>query len=399
MKKILLATFLVICFLPAKSQTSVYFTGYTFYNSTTNKLQISYWICNPSGSNPNFEFANISFVMEWDPTKVTLLDSSFIPAKDGLDSSDYSNSNPDVNQNLSPIIHNGVSYNAVNLQRSTITCSNLLILNNGACIPFFVADFYIDPAVAAAYNFSTPSANNYIASFDNGSSASPIQFLPGSQLEDAGNSSNSCKNNLVKNTTTITTDTTRDVFNSSNSALPVRWLSFDVIMEHKNAVLAWQTAFESNNLGFEIQRKTNGKFEKIGFVPSKSYNGNSSNNISYIFTDSNLPENSVTYYRIKQIGADKAETYSEIKSIRNNSKSLQVLIYPNPSHGNVNVIIPDINGVTDINLVDFSGRLVKQWNSFKAQNLQLEGLKTGIYSLQISNRETGEKTSQKLTIL
>ena len=91
------------------------------------------------------------------------------------------------------------------------------------------------------------------------------------------------------------------------------------------------------------------------------------------------------------------ESYSEIKAIRN-SKLLQVLVYPNPSNGKINIIMPDGNSTTDINMIDFSGKLIRTWKGYKIPNIQLSGLQKGIYTLLISNRETGEKVAQKITV-
>ncbi|RKY91453.1 MAG: hypothetical protein DRQ01_07675, partial [Ignavibacteriae bacterium] len=48
--------------------------------------------------------------------------------------------------------------------------------------------------------------------------------------------------------------------------IPGELTSFNAITDGEAVTLNWQTATETNNQGFEIQRSNDGKFEKIGFV-------------------------------------------------------------------------------------------------------------------------------------
>ena len=57
-------------------------------------------------------------------------------------------------------------------------------------------------------------------------------------------------------------------------------------MTDKNdVVLSWYTATETNNSGFEIQRKTDGEFESIAFVEGK---GTTTEVQNYFFRDEDL---------------------------------------------------------------------------------------------------------------
>src|SRR5690606_6034315 len=77
--------------------------------------------------------------------------------------------------------------------------------------------------------------------------------------------------------------------------LPVSLMSFEGKRSPEGIVLDWKTASEKNNDRFEIQRSPDGKtFERIGTVAG---NGNSSNVISYAFTDKS-PGNGINYYRL-----------------------------------------------------------------------------------------------------
>ncbi len=58
--------------------------------------------------------------------------------------------------------------------------------------------------------------------------------------------------------------------------LPVTLVNFNGNRNGNNVTLTWTTNMEMNNTGFEIQRSAgNGAYEKVGFVPTKSLDGNS----------------------------------------------------------------------------------------------------------------------------
>ena len=68
--------------------------------------------------------------------------------------------------------------------------------------------------------------------------------------------------------------------------LPVELSTFTAQINQKSVTLSWQTATETNNAGFDIERSFNSAdFQKIAFVGGK---GNSTQLNSYAFTDDNL---------------------------------------------------------------------------------------------------------------
>lgn len=94
--------------------------------------------------------------------------------------------------------------------------------------------------------------------------------------------------------------------------VPVELSSFNVFNQNGDAVLAWSTESETNNFGFEIQRKAAGEnFKRAGFVPG---NGTTSSLHHYSYIDTDLQEGTY-YYRLKQLDNDGAFEFSEIKSV------------------------------------------------------------------------------------
>ncbi|GAB4293002.1 MAG: hypothetical protein Kow0098_13590 [Ignavibacteriaceae bacterium] len=87
--------------------------------------------------------------------------------------------------------------------------------------------------------------------------------------------------------------------------VPVELTSFTASANGNRVTLNWQTATETNNSGFEIQRKESG-WEKVGFVPGF---GTTAKQHNYSFVDENL-NSGVYQYRLKQIDYDGSFEYS-----------------------------------------------------------------------------------------
>lgn len=96
----------------------------------------------------------------------------------------------------------------------------------------------------------------------------------------------------------------------SNDVLPVELVYFQSqIFAPDSIQLLWGTATESQNYGFDVERKTNNSgWETLGFVEG---NGNSNSPKHYNFGDSSLTENSVYRYRLKQIDIVGTFKYSD----------------------------------------------------------------------------------------
>jgi hypothetical protein len=45
-----------------------------------------------------------------------------------------------------------------------------------------------------------------------------------------------------------------------------------------------------------------------------------------------------------------------------------------------------------------SGRVVKQWEGVTNNNLEINNITTGFYSLRVINRETGEQSVEKMVV-
>jgi hypothetical protein len=184
------------------------------------------------------------------------------------------------------------------------------------------------------------------------------------------------------------------VFTGTNlyNPLPVKLSSLKANKVKADVVLNWVTATESNNKGFEVERSEskNSNWKAVGFVKAQGPL-NTSNN--YQFVDltpfaSNVP---TLYYRLKQIDNNGKYEYSSIVFVSNKAENAeQVLVYPNPFKGNVNLRLSSAhNTIVTLRLFDLTGRIVSTStrqivsgsNDLEIDNAQT--LQSGIYFISI----------------
>ena len=182
-------------------------------------------------------------------------------------------------------------------------------------------------------------------------------------------------------------------------ALPVAFRAFTASRSNSVVALKWTTAMESNNLGFEIQRLVGtGTWQSISFIASQASNGNSSSDLTYAYTDQNSTKG-ISQYRIRQIDIDGRSKLSDIRVVRGYGQKGKTLVYPNPSSdGKVSILFDDISGIRDISLMDLSGRVIKQMKGITNNNIQIENLTPGFYTVRIVNTETSEQSVEKFIV-
>jgi len=181
--------------------------------------------------------------------------------------------------------------------------------------------------------------------------------------------------------------------------LPVAFGAFTATRSNSVVALKWTTATESNNLGFEIQRLIgSGSWQTLSFVATQAAHGNSASDLTYTYTDLNQTKG-ISQYRIKQIDIDKKSKFSEIRAVRGDGQKGKTIVYPNPSNdGKVNIIFEDVNGIRDVSVSDMTGRVIKQMKGITANNIVVNNLTAGIYTVRIVNNETNEHEVQKFVV-
>jgi hypothetical protein len=181
----------------------------------------------------------------------------------------------------------------------------------------------------------------------------------------------------------------------AGAPLPVSLLSFNGNRNSSTVSLRWVTANESNNAGFEVQRIVNGEYKTVGFVNSKADGGSSDNQLSYVFNEMNNT-NAVSWYRLVQVNLDGTKKILPALAIRGLEDLKKMLVYPNPG-STVNVLFGS-SSVRDIAVFDLGGRQIKRWNNYSEDNLTISDLQSGMYMMQVIDKNTGLKNISKLLI-
>ena len=196
--------------------------------------------------------------------------------------------------------------------------------------------------------------------------------------------------------------------NSSDNPLPVELAGFDATVDDDAVQLSWQTASETNNAGFRVQRKRvreRGSENAWTTVGSVEGTGTTSEAQSYRFTDENLPyEADALTYRLKQVDTDGSEHFSDEITVERGVQELKLLgTYPNPARqrATVRYALPDKQEAT-ICLYDVLGRQVRTLVSGEQegrheQRLDTSRLPSGVYFLRLE--AGGEMRTQKLTVV
>ena len=185
--------------------------------------------------------------------------------------------------------------------------------------------------------------------------------------------------------------------------LPVELVSFSVYLNDGFAELQWKTATESNNNGFDIERKSVAGWEKVGFVQG---NGTTTSENSYNFRDDvNKLQNDIISYRLKQIDFNGSYEYSAEVQINRIAPSDFSLMqnFPNPFNPTtqINFSVPQTSHVI-LKVYDVNGSevatLLNQNKSAGnyAIDFNASDLASGIYYYTIT---AGSFSSTKKMIL
>jgi len=185
------------------------------------------------------------------------------------------------------------------------------------------------------------------------------------------------------------------------TTLPVTFTWFK-ILEAEDAMvkLAWETAREQNNKGFDIERQgKDGSFTSIGFVPSANAGGNSSNKTDYTFVDNNIPSGEEVRYRLRQEDLDGKYDYSSIATALINSTSSQPLIYASSRRVVISFPSPDPARRWDVLVYDTGGRLVRRMQVPGAGKAFIDGLPTGnLYHISLNDTQGARKAVRTVFI-
>jgi uncharacterized protein (TIGR03790 family) len=109
------------------------------------------------------------------------------------------------------------------------------------------------------------------------------------------------------NTRIVSGQGSSDTTNASHP-LPVEMTTFRATAANSSVTLAWATATEVNNFGFDVERRyANGLWKKVGFIA-----GSGTSNLAHVYSYTDrTPMPGTIAYRLKQVDNNGAFAYSQ----------------------------------------------------------------------------------------
>ncbi len=161
------------------------------------------------------------------------------------------------------------------------------------------------------------------------------------------------------------------------SALPVTFLHFTALGGKDQVNLHWATAEETDNEGFYVERKQEGRrdFTELGFVAAGT---------DYTFTDYDVVPSKTYIYRLRQVDTDGAFAYSDLVVARTQDAGQGLTAWPNPVQNVLFVRAPLSS--TQATLHDANGRMVRAFPITEGVGeTDLSGLSAGVYFLRVGD--------------
>ncbi len=173
---------------------------------------------------------------------------------------------------------------------------------------------------------------------------------------------------------------------SKDIPLPVELVMFDGACHGDFVTLEWETASESNNDVFLIERSLDGEsFETIGSLDGA---GDSNQALAYVYYDTKPEPNA--YYRLKQVDFDGAYTYTDMINIAcSDVADPMFMVYPNPFKSELHVVVSDLpEEAFTLELFTMEGKLIQQEEHYAPAEgfhkiLHLDDLAPAMYMIRV----------------
>ena len=173
------------------------------------------------------------------------------------------------------------------------------------------------------------------------------------------------------------------------SILPLSLTNFKGVLANKSVNLSWKIDNETNMNKYVIEKSVNGKeYKAINSINAK---GNNSTTVNYSYSDYEINNASVFFYRLKEY--DKAGKWklSKVVVIKNNDNSnAAVSVFPNPAKSNFSIKMNVAkSGSLTLKLMEISGKVIVVMNKklLVGENIipiqNDKNIQPGLYNLQV----------------
>jgi hypothetical protein len=165
--------------------------------------------------------------------------------------------------------------------------------------------------------------------------------------------------------------------------IPVKLINFSARLNNEQCILSWETANETFNTQYSIERSIDGiHFESIrNILGSNDVN----NTTKYSFIDQN-PLPNFGYYRIVMKEVSGIERYSEILKV-NNSNNVDLNIFPNPFENSFSVSLNARSIPAVIEIYDLQGNQIHRQLNQQTSFLITKQIAKGIYVLKVTTND------------
>lgn len=202
------------------------------------------------------------------------------------------------------------------------------------------------------------------------------------------NFSGGLTNSTIKIETTSNRAFIDNVIVSTYNLLPVEFVSFAANCDVNNSVVInWTTASEHNSDYFNLEKSRNG-INWTNLLTEKAA-GNSTQLINYSVTDDHALDGT-NYYRLTQVDVDgSSSVYDVISTSCSNGENVSILIYPNPSNGDLTIKVDNaIDGMYELLIADLKGTTIQHQNLYFDNGSVITHLNTstilpGVYFLYL----------------
>lgn len=168
---------------------------------------------------------------------------------------------------------------------------------------------------------------------------------------------------------------------STACLLPVQIQSFRA-SDGCPPTIYWQVTNEQDIKGYYIEQSMDGKnFISVGYVPARA--GSTS---AYTYRFQPAVSKGFYYFRLRIEGKDGSTRYTETITARSICKGV-VSVAPNPA-GEMITIQGLTSLLNDFAIMNAAGVVIKKYKATSAKQINIAGLQSGVYVLQVNQNET-----------